>query len=313
MQLYTINWRGKDWLAVLDDGEYVNLQSAYQAYLLESGACESPRAAAKLASAHVPRDMVALIELGRTGRDAVEAGAEFARRCSGAREWHLAPSEVVVEAPIKNPGKLLCIGLNYREHAKEAGAQIPETPVFFNKFTTSITGPSGVIERTPMTEKLDYEIELGIVIGRRARNVSVEEAEEYLYGYTIINDISARDLQHSDGQWVKGKALDTYAPMGPCLVTKDEIARPERLDLTLSVNGEVRQNSNTSELIFSTSELIAYLSSLLTLEPGDIIATGTPSGIGGRFNPPRFLKPGDVVRAEIEGIGAIENKVVATP
>jgi acylpyruvate hydrolase len=255
--------------------------------------------------------MLELIELGARGRAACDEAVSYAAANPGNVVWRLPAGSVGVEAPLKSPRKFLCIGLNYRDHAKEAGAKIPTVPVFFNKFASSITGPFGAIVSSPMTKELDYEIELGIVIAKRAKNVPVEDADQFLYGYTVVNDVSARDLQHSDGQWVKGKALDTYAPIGPCIVTKDEIPRPENLGITLSVNGEVRQCSNTKELIFDTSELISYLSNLLTLEPGDIIATGTPSGIGNRLNPPRFLKPGDVVRAEIEKIGVIENTVVA--
>lgn len=311
MQLYTVNWHGADWLATKEGGSYVNLQLAYKAWLLEGGACESERAAGALARALIPQCMVELIELGERGRSACDEAVAYAAGSPGQAAWRLPADAVRVDAPLKKPKKFLCIGLNYREHAREAGAEIPKVPVFFNKFATSITGPAGVIEHTPMTKELDYEIELGIVIGRRAKNVPVTAAGEFIYGYTVVNDVSARDLQHSDGQWVKGKALDTYAPIGPCIVTKDEVSRPENLSLTLSVNGEVRQSSNTGDLIFNTCELISYLSNLFTLEPGDIIATGTPSGIGGKLKPPRFLQPGDVVRAEIEGIGCIENRVVA--
>lgn len=312
LRLYTINFLGADWLATKKDDSFINLQLAYKAWLLESGACESERTAQVLARALIPNDMVELIELGAQGLAACTEAAAYAAASPGVTDWRLPASSVTVDAPVKSPKKLLCIGLNYREHARETGAAIPVEPVFFNKFANSITGPDGVIELTPMTNKLDYEIELGVVIGRRARNVTVASSEKYIYGYTVVNDVSARDLQHSDGQWVKGKALDTYAPMGPCLVTRDEVEHPDRLNLVLSVNGEVRQQSNTEEMIFSIGELIAYLSSLMTLEPGDVIATGTPSGIGSRYNPPRFLGHGDVVRAEIECIGVIENRVAAT-
>lgn len=310
MQLYTVNWHGADWLATKDDGGYVNLQLAYKAWLLDSGACESDRAAGALARALIPQDMVELIELGERGRAACGEAAGYAASAPGQAPWRMPADAVRLDAPLKEPKKFLCIGLNYREHAKEAGAEIPAVPVFFNKFATSIIGPDGDIEHTPMTKELDYEIELGIVIGRRAKNVPVAEAGAYVYGYTIVNDVSARDLQHSDGQWVKGKALDTYAPIGPCLVTHDEISLPENLRIALSVNGDLRQCSNTGDMIFGTCELISYLSSLLTLEPGDIIASGTPSGIGAKLDPPTFLQPGDLVRAEIEGIGFIENRVV---
>lgn len=311
LQLYTVNWHGADWLATKDGGAYVNVQLAYKAWLLEGGACASERAAGALARALIPQDMVELIELGKRGRAACDEAVAYAASVPGDAPWRMLAAEVRVDAPLKEPKKFLCIGLNYREHAREAGAEIPTVPVFFNKFATSITGPSGDIQHSAMTEELDYEIELGVVIGRRAKNVPVSEAAAYVYGYTIVNDVSARDLQHSDGQWVKGKALDTYAPIGPCIVTADEVSIPENLRIALSVNGETRQCSNTGDMIFDTCELISYLSNLLTLEPGDIIATGTPSGIGAKLDPPQFLKPGDVVRAEIDTIGFIENRVVA--
>jgi len=310
LRIYTIHWREADWLALKERDYYVNLQLAYKAWLLEASTCETEEAAAAVSCAMIPQSMLKLIELGEMGRTACEEAAAFAASMPGDALWRIYVESARVEAPLKRPGKFLCIGLNYREHALESGAEIPTTPVFFNKFSTSITGPNGVIEHTSNTTELDYEIELGIVIGRRAKNVPAAAAAEYLYGYTIVNDVSARDLQHSDGQWVKGKALDTYAPTGPCILTKDEVMRPEKLDLRLSVNGEVRQTSNTEDLIFGIDVLISYLSSLMTLEPGDIIATGTPGGIGRRLNPPRFLEPGDVVTAEIETIGRLENLVV---
>lgn len=189
----------------------------------------------------------------------------------------------------------------------------PKRPLFFSKYPSSIVGPGSPVVLPPreVTSKVDYEVELAVIIGRPAKNVAVDEAMEHVYGYTILNDISARDLQFEDGQWVKGKALDTFAPLGPWIVTKDEIPDPHSLRLVLRLNGEVMQDSNTSNLIFNIPTLISYFSRLFTLKPGDIISTGTPPGVGQSRVPPRFLKPGDTMVAEIQGIGALENPVVS--
>lgn len=212
-------------------------------------------------------------------------------------------------APLTDPPKVICIGLNYRDHAAEFGLPIPEEPVFFNKFATSIIGPEAAIKIPSISQEVDYEVELALVIGQGGKNISTATASEHIAGYTIFNDVSARDLQMRGGQWVKGKALDTFAPIGPELVTPDEIADPHALEVRLWVNDELRQHSNTREFIFKIPQIIAFLSSLFTLEAGDIIATGTPSGVGFKLNPPRFLHRGDTVKLEIEQIGTLINPV----
>jgi acylpyruvate hydrolase len=214
-------------------------------------------------------------------------------------------------APVTRPSKLICVGLNYRDHAAESNMQVPKQPVLFAKFPNAITGPYDPILHpgADLTSKLDWEVELGAVIGRTCRRVSEADALDYVAGYTIINDVSARDLQMFDGQWIKGKTCDSFAPMGPWLVTADEIPDPQKLPLTLSVNGQVRQSGATADMIFSVAYLVSFLSRLMTLEPGDVIATGTPSGVGMGRNPQVWLQVGDVVRAEVGAIGAIENRV----
>ncbi len=312
MRIYSVNVNGTSRLAVkAAGGGFVDLQKAYEGWLVEEGKCSSEAAARSLAATLIPDDLVRLIEMGKMGAEACEAAAGFASR-QPAGPWQLPEDGVRIEAPLKTPRKFFCIGLNYRAHAAESNKPLPKEPLFFNKFATSIVGPyDPVIHQGPgVTEKLDYEVELAVVIAKRAKNVTEAEAEEYVYGYTVVNDVSARDLQKSDGQWVKGKALDTYAPLGPCVVTRDAIDASD-LALRTRVNGELRQESRTSDLIFKVPQLIAYLSRLITLEPGDIIATGTPSGVGGAMNPPRFLQPGDVVECEIEGIGVLRNPIVA--
>jgi 2-keto-4-pentenoate hydratase/2-oxohepta-3-ene-1,7-dioic acid hydratase in catechol pathway len=214
-------------------------------------------------------------------------------------------------APIPRPPKLICIGLNYRDHAEEAKLPIPEVPTMFAKFPTAVTGHGHNIVLPKNSTKPDYEAEFAIVIGRRGRHVPEERWPDYIFGYTIINDVSARDFQMATSQWMIGKTFDTFAPMGPAVVTADEIEDPHNLAIALTLSGEVMQSSNTSNLIFQVPKLIAYLSSVFTLEPGDVIATGTPAGVGFARKPPRWLKPGDEVRVTVEGIGELVNPVVA--
>jgi 2-keto-4-pentenoate hydratase/2-oxohepta-3-ene-1,7-dioic acid hydratase in catechol pathway len=220
-------------------------------------------------------------------------------------------TELEILAPVTNPGKVICIGLNYVDHAKESQMKLPEEPVFFNKFSTSIVGPGQAIVIPPLTRQVDYEAELAVVIGKSGKAIPVERALDYVAGYTVFNDVSARDLQFRDGgQWVKGKALDTFAPTGPFLVSPAEIADPQNLAVNLWLNGQLMQSSNTRQMIFSVATLISYLSQLFTLEPGDLIATGTPPGVGFARKPPVFLKAGDEVTIEIDEVGRLSNPVV---
>lgn len=216
-----------------------------------------------------------------------------------------------IAAPLTNPSKIAAIGLNYFDHAKESKMDIPKSPLVFAKFNNSITGPTDpIIIPKKITNQVDYEAELGVVIGKRTKNISKEEALDYVFGYTVLNDISARDIQFGDKQWVRGKSLDTFCPIGPVIVTKDEIPDPQNLELGCEVNGELLQHDNTKNMIFSVAEIISQLSHSFTFEPGDIIATGTPSGVGFSRKPPIFLKHGDVVKTWIKGIGELINPVV---
>ena len=220
-----------------------------------------------------------------------------------------ALTEIQLLAPLARPGKLVAVGRNYREHAAEEGATLPTAPVLFTKYPSSITGPGSEIRwRAADTSQVDYEAELGVVIGRRTRDVSVEDALDSVFGYTCLNDVSARDMQVQDGQWVRAKSLDTFCPMGPWIVTRDEIPDPGRLSIRCTVNGDVRQDASTADLIHGVAELIAFCSRFFTLEPGDVIATGTPGGVGAFREPPVFLADGDVVAVSIEGIGTLENR-----
>ena len=218
-----------------------------------------------------------------------------------AAYWH---------APVPRPAKLICIGLNYRDHAAESNMPIPERPVVFSKFSTAVIAPGEAVVVPATSQQVDYEAELAVVIGRRAKKVSREQAYNYVLGYTAFNDVSARDFQFADGQWQRGKSCDTFAPMGQTIVTTDVITDPHKLSIKLILNGQTMQDSNTDQLIFGVPELIEFLSETITLEPGDVIATGTPPGVGFARKPPVFLKPGDQMVVEIEGLGSLNNPVV---
>jgi 2-keto-4-pentenoate hydratase/2-oxohepta-3-ene-1,7-dioic acid hydratase in catechol pathway len=251
-------------------------------------------------------DLVSVIE---GGADALDRVLRWLDNTPG--DEVLRADKVRFAAPIPRPPKLICIGLNYRDHAEEAKLPIPEVPTMFAKFSTAITGHGHPIVLPKNSTKPDYEAEFAIVIGRRGRHVREENWRDYVFGYTMINDVSARDFQMATSQWMIGKTFDTFAPMGPAVVTADEIEDPHNLAISLTLSGEVMQNSNTRNLIFQTPRLIAYLSSVFTLEPGDVIATGTPAGVGFARKPPRWLKPGDEARVTVEGLGELVNPVVA--
>jgi 2-keto-4-pentenoate hydratase/2-oxohepta-3-ene-1,7-dioic acid hydratase in catechol pathway len=218
-------------------------------------------------------------------------------------------SEVTLEAPVPRPGKIICIGLNYRNHAIESGMEIPKSPIIFSKFATSVAAPGSPIMIPEASKQVDYEAELAVVIGRRASRVSAADAMRSVFGYTNFNDVSARDFQFADGQWQRGKSCDTFAPFGEFVTTADEILDPHDLRIRFRLNGVTLQDSSTSELIFRIPELIEFLSRSITLEPGDIIATGTPPGVGFARKPPIFMKDGDIAEVEIEGLGVQSNPV----
>ncbi len=207
--------------------------------------------------------------------------------------------------PVAGVGKVLCIGLNYSDHAREAGMELPAEPILFMKATSALAGPNDPLELPRGAERVDWEVELAVIIGRPARYVGREEAMAHVAGYAVFNDISERDFQlNRGGQWTKGKSCDGFGPLGPWLVTPDEVADPQALGLELRVNGEVMQSGTTANMIFGVAELVSYLSQFMTLEPGDVIATGTPPGVGMGMRPERYLAPGDVVEARIDGLGA---------
>lgn len=218
---------------------------------------------------------------------------------------------VKITAPVPRPGKIICIGLNYRDHAEESGMEIPKSPIIFSKFVTCVIGTNEPIIIPEASNQVDYEAELAFIVGRMAKNVKKEDALEYVFGYTNFNDVSARDFQFADGQWQRGKSCDTFAPLGEFIATADEIKDPHNLNIQFRLNGETLQNSNTRQLIFKIPELIEFLSATITLEPCDIIATGTPPGVGFARKPPVFLKEGDIAEVEIENLGILSNRVIS--
>jgi 2-keto-4-pentenoate hydratase/2-oxohepta-3-ene-1,7-dioic acid hydratase in catechol pathway len=253
-----------------------------------------------LSGAALPKSVLALLE---AGGDALAA----AQRASGPR---LALRDVKLHAPVLRPPKILGIGLNYADHARETNQKTPEVPLVFNKQVTATSGPFDAIVRPRVSHALDYEGELGFVIGARCRHVPRARAREVIAGFVVVNDVSVRDWQRRTPTMTMGKSFDTHCPFGPALVTADEIANEGALEISTWVNGERRQHSNTNQLIFDCAALIEHLSTAFTLEPGDLVTTGTPAGVAVAMTPPKWLVPGDIVRVEIAGLGAIENRVV---
>jgi 2,4-didehydro-3-deoxy-L-rhamnonate hydrolase len=247
---------------------------------------------------------IGIVEGGRI----VPAGDDFFAPMPDGEAIPLAEIEFL--PPVLTTAKIVCVGLNYADHAAEGGVALPDQPLIFSKLPNSLTGHRRPIALSPLSEQVDFEAELGVVVGRRAKGVSREEALAHVFGYTCVNDVSARDLQHGDQQWTRGKSLDTFCPVGPWVVTADQIPDPQALGIRCLVNGEVMQDSHTSNMVFGVDEIVSFISQGITLEPGDLIATGTPGGVGFLRRPPRYLAAGDSVRIEINGIGHLENPVV---
>jgi 2-keto-4-pentenoate hydratase/2-oxohepta-3-ene-1,7-dioic acid hydratase in catechol pathway len=285
MKLCTFQHGGAMRVGVVVDGDVVDL------------AAEAPA---------LPREMTALLAAGGEALHAAANAATKAKRRVPLDELRLAP-------PILRPPKFLAIGLNYADHVAEAGLETPKLPTVFNKQSTCVAGPHDPVHLPRVSSALDYEGELGFVIGRRCRHVPRARAHEVIAGYLVVNDVSVRDWQLRIPTWTMGKSFDTHGPIGPWLTTSDEVGDPHGLRLRTWVNGELRQDSSTKQLIFDCFALVEHLSTAFTLEPGDVIATGTPGGVGIAMKPPRLLKAGDVMRVEIEGLGTLENPVVPEP
>jgi 2-keto-4-pentenoate hydratase/2-oxohepta-3-ene-1,7-dioic acid hydratase in catechol pathway len=256
-----------------------------------------------VAAPELPRDLIGLLA----------AGLLAIGRASSAEGPRLPLTTLRLEAPVPRPGKILAVGLNYRDHIAETGREPPKVPVIFNKQTTATVGSDAPVHLPRASTALDYEGELGVVIGRRCRHVPRDRAGEVIAGYVVVNDVTVRDWQARSPTMTMGKSFDTHCPFGPALVTPDEVADPLALSLRTWVNGELRQSASTKDLIFDPFVLIEHLSTAFTLEPGDLISTGTPAGVAAAMKPPRWLVAGDVVRVEIEGVGTIENRVIREP
>lgn len=276
----------------------------------DEGIIDIQATAEKTGISDVETDIMAVIA---GGEQAINQLSNLLKQAEEANTVVYVNSENLVWGPsVTRPHKIICVGLNYRKHADETNAPYPEVPILFNKFDNTLTGHNSEIPVPKVTEKLDYEVELAIVIGKKAKNVNEADALDYVFGYSTANDLSARDLQMRTPQWMLGKIGDKFSPMGPYLVTADEVGDPNDLKLKTTVNGEVKQDSNTSDMIFNCAEIVSYISQYLTLEPGDVILTGTPEGVvlGLPEDQQRYIQPGDVITCEIEKLGALTNYYV---
>jgi len=314
MRLVTYSERGRTSVGAFEDGWILDIPQAYTELLRQRGVVD----AAGRAQAECPPDMVQLLArdgLARAMEAIAYAREQLARDQESAVARGLAVAadapQVQLRAPLLRPGKIICLGLNYADHARETNSPIPQYPELFNKFANALIGPGEPIVLPRVSEQVDYEAELAVVIGKVGRYIAESEALEHVAGYTILNDVSMRDFQFRGRQWMQGKTFDRSTPLGPWIVTADEIPDPQSLEIACEVSGEVLQRSNTREMIFGVATVIAYISQIMTLEPGDVIATGTPAGVGFARDPKRLLRPGDVVRVTVEKIGTLENPVVA--
>lgn len=314
MRLLTFECNGRQRLGGELNGRIVDLQSAFALSVLTTVGftAETLSRAERL----LPCDSACFLGCGSGCYDAARTALDFAARLSdgmGTRGIFYEEREITRRAPVTRPGKIICLGLNYRDHAIESKAPIPTEPVVFAKYPTAVIGPEAPIILPPDSQKVDFEAELVFVIGRGGRNIPEADAMLHVAGYTCGHDVSARDyqLERGGGQWVIGKTFDTFAPLGPVLVTPDELPDPHHLRIQCRVNGQTMQDSTTGQMIFSVPQVVSYLSRVMTLEPGDVVFTGTPPGVGMARKPPIFLKDGDVVEIEIEGIGVLRNPVRA--
>jgi len=303
LKLVTFRTDGSAHLGVVIKDRVIKLKQLYKTFRLEM---KNVPLLSKF-----PAEMLGLLRSDDQTWQILQASTQWAETAPETiRKISYPLDEVQLAQPLNNPSKIVCVGLNYHDHCREQGVEVPKRPLLFAKFPSTIIGlDDGITWQPHITQQVDYEAELAIVIGRKGSNIPLNETARYIAGYTIVNDVSARDLQFSDVQWVRGKSLDTFCPMGPFLVTADEVPAPQQLKIQCWVNGELRQDSNTAEMIFKIPELISFISQTCTLMPGDVISTGTPNGVGVFRKPPVFLQPGDMVEIEIESLGRLRNPV----
>lgn len=312
-----VNYRrhGDTRIGVLLEDRIIDVNRVLQLKLQRSGVANSSR----LAFAQAPPDALAFIAAGQDGLDVIGDAVDWIESQSEASDddqmadmgIQIPISQVGIAPPIPRPGKIICLGLNYRDHAIEAGDPIPDYPVYFPKYSNCVIGPGENIVIPKVTKMVDYEVELAFIIGRRGRNIDQNDAMNHVFGYTVVNDVSAREYQRRSSQWAAGKVFDTFLPMGPHIVTVDEVGDPHSLSISCKINDEVRQDSSTNQMIFTIPAIIKDLSEIMTLEPGDIVTTGTPPGVGSARKPPVWLAPSDTVSVEVEGIGVLVNSVIA--
>jgi 2,4-diketo-3-deoxy-L-fuconate hydrolase len=304
MKLYTFEVEGRRWLGADSNGQMVNLMAASLVFVMVRGEKVPHR---------LPGDMLGFLRAGEPALQAARDVLAFmARRpvVPVGQRLTYAFEEVKILSPIPQPGKILCSGINYRGHKEEnPDAKMPSEPFFFSKLPSAVIGPGEPIVKPPQTNQLDYEVEFAVVIGRTMKRTAEAEVMDCVAGYTILHDVSARDVQFKDNQITLGKNFDTFCPLGPCIVTRDELPDPGNVKLRSYVNGKLMQNGSTADWLFPLPKLLSFLSSIMTLEPGDVVSTGTPAGVGVFRKPQVFLRPGDVVRLEVEGIGVLENPV----
>jgi 2-keto-4-pentenoate hydratase/2-oxohepta-3-ene-1,7-dioic acid hydratase in catechol pathway len=314
MRLLTFECNGRQRLGGELNGRIVDLQSSFALSVLTTIGFSAD--AMERAERLLPCDVTRFLGCESGCFDAARSALDYAARISegmATRGIFYEEREITRMAPVTRPTKIICLGLNYRDHAIESGVKIPTEPVVFSKYPMAVIGPNAPIRLPPDSQKVDYEAELVFVIGKGGRNIPEADAMLHVAGYTCGHDVSARDYQldRGGGQWMIGKTFDTFAPLGPVLVTPDELPDPHHLRIQCRLNGQTMQDSNTSQMIFNIPQTIAYLSRVMTLEAGDVVFTGTPPGVGMARKPPVFLKPGDVVEIEVEGIGVLRNPVEA--
>jgi len=319
MKLANLELEGEPCVGVVKGELVVNLPVAFDLVVervitFKAGSTPSKARHIVLQSGPLPQDMIQLAQRDETwlmALDEMLSGVvDFFHGDPELGRLFIPLEEARLRAPIPRPGKIICVGRNYAEHARERGAELPAQPIFFLKSNNTICGPGEAIVLPPNSSQVDYEAEFAVVIGQGGKRIPEEKAYEHIAGYTILNDVSARDMQAQDKQWFRGKSCDTFAPTGPWIVTRDEIPDPHNLRVSLTLNGQTMQDSNTSYMIFKVPYLVSYLSQSLTLEPGDLISTGTPEGVGAHRTPPVFLRPGDTVSITVERIGTLTNPIV---